>query len=80
MRIQHRMISQPSCRISAAKVRGVREGKGEREEKEDRKNANTGNKSNIKLKLPDTTEIVFETFEKQAADKCSKEHMQPDKF
>ena len=29
----------------------MREGKGRREEKEDKKNAKTGNKSNIKLKL-----------------------------
>ena len=29
----------------------MREGKGRREEKEDRKNAKTGNKSNVKLKL-----------------------------
>ena len=51
MRIQHRMICQPSCRISAVNVRGVREGKGGKEETEDRKHAKTGNKSNIKLKL-----------------------------
>ena len=31
------MICQPSCRISAVKVRGVRGGEGGREEKEDRK-------------------------------------------
>ena len=55
------MICQKSCTISAVKVRGVREGKGGkekgrkggREEKKDRKkkNAETGNKSNINLKL-----------------------------
>ena len=41
MRTQHKMICQPSCRISAVKIRGVREGnggkEGGREEKEDRK-------------------------------------------
>ena len=50
MRIQHRMICQQSFRISAVKVRGVREEKGRRDEKEDRKNAKVGNKSNIKLR------------------------------
>ena len=48
------MICQPSCRISAVKVRRVREEgrKGGREENEGRKKkAKTGNKSNIKLKL-----------------------------
>ena len=32
MRIQHRMICQPSCKISAVKARGVREGKGGKED------------------------------------------------
>ena len=50
MRIHHR-ICQPSCRISAVKVRGGKGSKGGREATEDRKNAKTGNKSNIKLKL-----------------------------
>ena len=48
------MICQPSCWISAVKVRRVREEgrKGGREENEGRKKkAKTGNKSNIKLKL-----------------------------
>ena len=44
------MICQQSFRISAVKVRGVREEKGRRDEKEDRKNAKVGNKSNIKLR------------------------------
>ena len=44
MRIQHRMIYRPSCRISVVKVRTMREGKGGREEKEDKKTAKTGNK------------------------------------
>ena len=56
MRTQHKMICQPSCRISAVKIRGVREGnggkEGGREEKEDRKkNAKRGNKSSIELEL-----------------------------
>ena len=56
MRTQHKMICQPSCRISAVKIRGVREGNGGkevgREEKEDRKkNAKRGNKSSIELEL-----------------------------
>ena len=50
MRIQHRMICQQTFRISAVKVRGVREEKGRSDEKEDRKNAKAGNKSNIKLR------------------------------
>ena len=41
MRIQHKMICQSSCRISAVKISGVKEGnggkEGGREEKEDRK-------------------------------------------
>ena len=36
MRIQLKMTCQPSCRISAVKARGVREGKGgERREREE---------------------------------------------
>ena len=50
------MICQQSFRISAVKVRGVREEKGRRDEKEDRKNAKAGNKSNIKLRS--SNEIV----------------------
>ena len=53
MRIQHTMISQPSWRILAVKVRGMREGKGgkEREQKHDRANAKNRNNSSIDLKL-----------------------------
>ena len=54
MRIQHRMICQPSCRVSTVKVRRVRvrkEGKEEGRRRKTEKNAKTGNKSNIKLKL-----------------------------
>ena len=32
MRIQHRMVYQPSCRVPAVTLWGVREGKGEQEE------------------------------------------------
>ena len=49
------MICQPSCRISAVKVRGVRGGgeggKEEGKRRKTEKNAKTGNKSNINLKL-----------------------------
>ena len=48
MRIQHRMICQPSCRISAVKVREGRRRKTE-------KNVKRGNKSNIELKLSNFT-------------------------
>ena len=66
MRIQHKMTCQPSYTISPVTVRGVREGKGggrreegggRREEKRkgregrQKKNAETGNKSNINLKV-----------------------------
>ena len=54
MRIQHKLICQPPCRISAVKVRGVREGKGGKKEGKRRKtekNAKTGNRSNFNLKL-----------------------------
>ena len=54
MRIQHRMICHPSCRISTKKFGGVRGGEekiGGREEQEDRKTAKSGSKSNIELKL-----------------------------
>ena len=48
------MICQPSCKISAVKVRGAREGKRGKEEgrrRKTEKNAKTGSKSNIKLRL-----------------------------
>ena len=48
------MICQPSCKISAVKVRGVRErkrGKEEGRRRKTEKNAKPGNKSNIKLRL-----------------------------
>ena len=48
------MICQPSCRTSTVKVREVREEKGGKDEEKRRKtekNAKTGNKSNINLKL-----------------------------
>ena len=51
MRMQHRIIYQPSCRISLVKVRTMREGKGGREEKEDKKMQKQETKSNIKLQL-----------------------------
>ena len=61
MRIQHKMTCQPSYTISPVTVRGVREGKGggRREEggeeegkrRKTEKNAETGNKSNINLKV-----------------------------
>ena len=37
MRIQHKMICQPSCRNSIVKVRGVREEKGGKDEEKRRK-------------------------------------------
>ena len=37
MRIQHRMICHPSCRISTEKFSGVREGKRGKEDERSRK-------------------------------------------
>ena len=56
MRIQPRMICQPSCKISAVKFRRVREGKGGKEERR------KGGEGRQKKKIKGETKVTLKLF------------------